>query len=127
MAIKLHFRRGAVVRFVLACDTNYYAAGRVIHVNKDEVVFVPQKYVAEHEYDRATGTSMIDKEISVDENKKIHLDRNQIAIWYYEPVPGDGNTIFYNVLQPSEVNRGTTDLNKYDIDGICRGTGEYFE
>ena len=43
MAMKLHFKNGAIVRFALTCNSNINACGKVVEVNEDEVVFIPQE------------------------------------------------------------------------------------
>lgn len=122
--MKLHFKHDAIVRFVVTCEANINACGRVVEVNENEVVFVPQEYVAAEEY--CYGTSTLDRTISVDEYPERHLDRSIIGMWYYEPVPCNRNSTYSDVYQPSVVNE-LQGVNLYDEDLLCKGHGDYFE
>ena len=123
--MKMRFKKNAVVRFSLTCSANLNACGRVIEVNEDEIVFVPQEYVSEFEYDERRGTNMLNCEVSVDSFPEIHLDRSIIAMWHYEPVPCGSLTTYYGVWQPSEIVHMV--VNHYDEDGLCKGQGKFFE
>ena len=127
MAMKLHFKNGAIVRFTLACDSNINACGKVVEVNEDEVVFIPQEYVSETDYEQNWGTSRLNRKISVDDATEMHLARNIIVMWHYEPVPCNSRTIYYGVWQPSEIVQRQISVNKYDDDGLCKGHGDFFE
>ena len=127
MAMKLHFKNGAIVRFDLTCNSNINACGKVVEVNEDEVVFIPQKYVSETDYEQKWGTSRLDRKISVDDAPEMHLDRSIIAMWHYEPVPCSSRTTYYGVWQPSEIVHRQIPVNKYDDDGLCKGQGDFFE
>ncbi len=123
--MKLHFRNGAIVRFSLTCNANLNACGKVLEVTNDEVVFVPQEYVSESDYDVRWGTSQLDRKVSVDMYPEIHLDRSIIGMWHYEPVPCGSRTMYYGVWQPSEIVNMV--VNQYDEEGLCKGKGEFFE
>lgn len=127
MAMKLHFKNGAIVRFALTCNSNINACGKVVKVNEDEVVFIPQEYVSETDYEQNWGTSRLDRKISVDDAPEMHLDRSIIAMWCYEPVPCSSRTTYYGVWQPSEIVHRQIPVNKYDDDGLCKGQGDFFE
>lgn len=123
--MKLHFKNGAIVRFSLTCSANLNACGKVVEVTDDEVVFVPQEYVSESDYDERWGTNQLDRKVSVDNFPEIHLDRSIIAMWHYEPVPCGSRTTYYGVWRPSEIVNMV--VNQYDEDGFCKGQGEFFE
>ena len=123
--MKLHFRKGAVVRFALKCGANLDACGKVVEVTDNEVVFVPQGYVSETEYDERWGTHQVDRSISVDELPRVHLDRELIAMWHYEPVPCSSRTTYFGLWRPSEIVN--VEVNKYDEEGFCKGSGNFFE
>jgi hypothetical protein len=124
--MKMHFRKGAIVRFTLSCKANINACGKVIEVTDDEIVYLPQEYVSAYEFDRNTGTSKLNLKVSVDEYPEIHLDRALVAMWHYEPVPNTYRTTYYGVYQPSKIVN--MEVNHYDDDGwFCKGNGEYFE
>ena len=127
MAMKLHFKKGAIVRFVLTCNSNINACGKVVEVNEDEVVFIPQQYVSETDYKPEWGTNKLDNKISVDDSPEMHLNRNLIALWCYEAVPCKSNTVYYTVLQPSELELRRISVNMYDDAGFCKGHGDFFE
>ena len=125
MAMKLHFKNGAIVRFSLTCEARINACGKVVEVTDDEVVFIPQSYVSEYDYDESCGTTQLNRNVSVDNFPEIHLDRSIIAMWHYESVPCESRTTYYGVWKPSQIV--TMDVNYYDEDGLCRGQGEFFE
>ena len=129
--MKLHFRTGAIVKFVLNCTENINACGKVIDVNENEVVFLPQMYVLKEEYKSGFGTPELSKKISVNSYPERHLDRCLIAMWYYAEVPRTTN-IHDSVLNPSDITSLDKEeydkyINKYGDDGLCCGSGEYFE
>lgn len=124
MAMKLHFKHDAIVRFYVTCEANINACGRVISVSEDEVVFVPQEYVAAKEY--IDWVNELDRTISVDDGPELHLDRSIIGMWRYEPVPCNPRTSYRGVYQPSVINE-LQGVNLYDEDLLCKGHGDYFE
>lgn len=125
MAMKLHFKNGAIVRFSLTCPANLDVCGKVVEVSENEVVFVPQEYVSFSDYNESFGTQQLNRKISVDKFPEIHLDRSIIVMWHYEPVPCSNRSTYFGVLQPSEITNMV--VNHYDNDGFCKGQGEYFE
>ena len=125
MAMRLNFKQGAIVRFSLTCEARLNACGKVIEVTESEVIFIPQSYVSEYDYNENCGTNNLNRKVSVDSLPEIHLDRSIIAMWQYEPVPSESRTTYYGVWKPSQIV--TMDVNYYDEDGLCRGQGEFFE
>ena len=123
--MKLHFKKGAIVKFSLTCEARLNACGKVVKVTEDEVVFVPQSYVSKQDFDKNWGTKELNLNVSVDGYPEIHLDRRIIAMWQYALVPFDSRTTYYGVWNPSEIL--TMDVNYYDEDGLCKGQGEFFE
>ena len=123
--MKLHFKKGAIVRFALSCDAGINACGKVVEVTDEEVVFVPQRYVSKTNYEETWGTNELNREVSVDEFPEMHLNRRLIAMWHYEPVPCGSNTTYYGVWQPSEIVNMV--VNHYDEDGCCKGQGDFLE
>ena len=130
--MKLHFKKGAIVRFVLKCEANIDACGKVIEVNENEVVFLQQMYVSQEEYQSNWGTTELSKKVSVNSYPEMHLDRSLIAMWYYAEVPSTKSTTYYGVYNPSDITgleKSEHDkyINEYGDDDLCRGSGEYFE
>ena len=125
--MKLHFKKGAIIRFSLTCNSNLNACGKVVEVSEDEVVFIPQEYVSEKDYNPIRGTTQLNYWLSVDEEPEMPLDRRLIAMWHYESVPRRNNTTYYGVWKPSEIVDRQISVNKYDEDGFCKGQGDYFE
>ena len=123
--MKLHFKKGAIVRFALSCDAGINACGKIVEVTDEEVVFVPQRYVSKTNYEETWGTNELNREVSVDEFPEMHLNRRLIAMWHYEPVPCRSNTTYYGVWQPSEIVNMV--VNHYDEDGCCKGQGDFLE
>lgn len=123
--MKLHFKKGAVVRFFLNCELD--ACGKVIEVTEDQVVFVPQEYVSLNEYQESAGTRYLDPSISVDKYplEEIHLNRANIVMWSYESIPCNNDTTYFGVLCPSKIVDSDS-INFYE-GGFCKGYGDYFE
>lgn len=118
--LPLDFNMGAVVDFGLTCAANLVCSGKVTSVTDDEVVFMRQWYVSADDYTSVSG-DCLDRTVTVDVGKPIHLDRSLIGTWTFHTHP-DAQMHLTQVFSQSELASLPADrINRYDEDGVCRG------
>lgn len=124
--MKLKFSVGAIVRLVLGTGNTSVYEGKVASIDDDEVVLIPQLYVANYEWDERWGVSAseLNPDVTVDKSEEVHVNRELIASWSYYRVPvwAKKTTFYGGVVRPSEIGEYEPErINYYDDDGICDG------
>lgn len=125
---KLKFNVGAVVNLYLSIDLKIESTGKVLAADADEIIIMPQTYVAANEeflteFQCCTG-DQLDPYHSVNCGSPIHIDRSLIVGWSYFQIPCHRRNVRYvgvigkhqlDQISPGSISTYSTNLK------ICEG------